>query len=188
MPPGFDDAAFASKFLDDLTARVQDVPQMRARLDALTKDAEQWRKDHDSIMHAQFLSKLLKFVTPVLQLLVVAVLVPMFYFLMDLRDGKIEAARDIRDLRASMQDQTFAPPDWQDMQATVQALVKANEIIGTNMATLTTQVNNLTQAVAKSKPTRVDVHPTSTIIMQKPDQSRAIVPFRSTPVTPGGRP
>ena len=189
MSPAPDDRILAEKFLDDLINRVKDVPDIRASVDGLKRDADIWRKDHDTVMGAQAVAGLLKWATPVLQA-ITGLLVTYLVFVwngqaeridkMAGRMDNIETAQS--EIKQSIKNQTFVPADWGRMQQTVVDLVKANENTVDGLNRLATQVDNLSNAVSKKQQTKVEVHPTSTIIMQKPDQSRAASPApRSAP-------
>ena len=186
VPPSADDASFAQRFLDDLIERVRDVPTLKADVghlkDAVTKLAD----DHDTVVRHTFLAGLLKNVGTAFQAIIVIALVPLFYLLTDLRDSKISQQRDISDIRQTMQSRAIAPSEWGQMQQNVADLATSNDRTAAAVDALSVRVDDLTKMVARSKPPRVEVHPstTNTIILPKPDQSRANRPYQPPTLGP----
>lgn len=186
MSPQADDAAFAQRFLDDLIDRVRDVPSMKADIEHLKANDRRWNDMHTKVIEGTVWGKVLRYAGTAIQGVIAVALIPTLALLVDLRDSRISGARDVIELRHAIADQTFAPPDWGRMQQTVSELVDANQRTLEAVNMLSGRVNELSKTVSKVKQTKVEVHPTSTIIMQKPDQSRANKPFGEPGIPHGG--
>lgn len=177
MSPPADDAAFAQRFLDDLIERVRDVPSLKSDVSNLKHKAERWERDHDKIVEGTLMAKMVRYAGTIIQGIIALGLIPTLMLLVDLRDSRIASERDIKEIRQTIVDQTFAPADWGRMQQTVADLVDSNDRTVDAVNALSKRTDELATAIAKAKPTRVEVHPTNTIIIPKPDQSRANKPF-----------
>lgn len=184
MSPIQDDKDLAEKFLDDLIDRVRDVPKLQAQVESLMHDAAIWRKDHDTIVGAHVISGIIKWATPVLQA-ITGVLVAYLVLAWNGQAEKIEKMNGRMDnIEVAIKNQTFVPSDWGKMQQTVADLVRANQNTVDGLNRIASQVDNLSTIMSRKQQTKVEIHPTNTIIVPKPDQSRIASP---PPVTaPGG--